>query len=137
MRPVVFSVLGAGLLLFVVLPVALVLRAGVAPEALSVDPDALLGTLGLVVGTVLLTAVAGTALGIAWARHSLPGWLVGAFLLAYATPPYVTTIAWIALANPTTGWLLALGPVDVYTLAGMVGVLGARLKTAAPAQARR
>ncbi|MFN7147316.1 MAG: ABC transporter permease, partial [Myxococcota bacterium] len=61
------------------------------------------------------------------ARRRLPPLLEAALVLPYAVPPYVTTIAWILLANPTNGVLTRWLPVNAYTLAGMIGVLGLHL----------
>jgi iron(III) transport system permease protein len=81
----------------------------------------------LALGTLLVALGTGAPVGWALARAALPRWLAVACTLPYAIPPYVTTIAWITLANPTNGVLRAWLPVDVYTLPGMAWVLGLHL----------
>jgi len=85
---------------------------------------ALVNSLAVAGGALGLAVPVGTALGFALARAPAAAPLV---LLPYVTPPYVSTIAWVTLANPTNGWLRALFPVDVYTRAGMAWVLGLHL----------
>ncbi|MEQ1506770.1 MAG: iron ABC transporter permease [Myxococcota bacterium] len=86
----------------------------------------------LAVGTTAFAVLAGVPLGVLIARADLPGaarWRALA-TLPYVVPPYVAAIAWLALANPTTGWLnlplaaLGLPKLDVYGLPGMVWVMG-------------
>jgi iron(III) transport system permease protein len=113
------------LLAFAAIPLASVL-VGFDPRHLPELAPAAWGTLQLALGTGALTLGIGVPVGLALARVRSP--LVRALaVLPYAVPPYVTTLAWITLANPTNGWLTALAPVDVYGLAGMIGVLGLHL----------
>ena len=126
-RTLVLTALGAGLLGFAALPLlALLPRAGdlgaVAGEGLAARNTALLA-----LGALLVALGTGAPVGWALARARLPRWLTAACTLPYAIPPYVTTIAWITLANPTNGLLRAWLPVDVYTLPGMAWVLGLHL----------
>ncbi|MEQ1571632.1 MAG: ABC transporter permease subunit, partial [Myxococcota bacterium] len=126
------------LALAVGLPLALLLAALAGdPGALAtlVEPrsiESLVNTVVLAVGTTALAVSLGVPLGVLVARTDLPGvrWLSALALVPYVVPPYVTAIAWIALANPTNGWVnlglraLGLPVVDVYTLGGMIWVLG-------------
>lgn len=126
-RRLLLGAVAVGLLAFVVLPLAVLVPGAGAFERLPEHADALLNTVWLAAGVTLGALSLGAPLGYAFARYRLPGWLTGASLLPYAVPPYVTTIAWIALANPSTGWLRALAPVDAYSLGGMVWVLSLHL----------
>lgn len=118
---------GLALLLaaFVALPLGLLAARAGAFERLAGEADAALGTLLLVAGVVGFTLVAGVPLGLLLARVRLPAALVGLVTLPYAVPPYVGTLAWIRMGNPTTGWFAP--HVDVYGLGGMVLVLGLHL----------
>ena len=93
---------------------------------------ALRNTVVVAVGSTLFAVVVGVPLGLAVGRSDLPGadgWRA-ALSIPYLVPPYVTAIAWIALLNPTNGWINRIGatfgaPVlDIYTLGGMVWVMG-------------
>ena len=85
--------------------------------------------------TLVISAL--TALGsvliavpLAWllSRSDLPGqsrWRT-LFLLPYPIPPYIGAIAWVALANPTNGYLNGLfgtGTLNIYTHGGLVWVM--------------
>lgn len=125
-RRVLLGLIAAALLAFGVVPL-LLLATGAGDFAGILDQgDALVNTVLLAGGVVVTAGVFGTPLGLVFARYQVPGWMSGASLLPYAIPPYVTTIAWIALANPTTGWLRSTG-VNVYSLPGMIWVLGLHL----------
>lgn len=102
----------------------LALRAG-GWDRLAGEGPALVGTLALVAGTVALAVAVGVPLGLALARLRIPAALATAAALPYAVPPYVTTLAWIRVANPTTGWFAP--HLDIYGLGGMIWVLGLHL----------
>lgn len=60
------------------------------------------------------------------ARGTFRSWLC----LSYAIPPYIGAIAWIFLANPTTGLLNKLGlNLNIYSFAGLVWVEASFLYT--------
>lgn len=70
------------------------------------------------------------ALPLAWllSRSDLPraASFRTLFLLPYAIPPYIGAIAWVALANPTNGYLNALfgqGALNIYSYGGLVWVM--------------
>ncbi len=120
------GLVGIGLLLalFIALPLGLLgLGAGSFAAAVQ-EGEALVNTLLLAGGTALLALLTGVPVGWVAARRTLGGALESALMLPYAVPPYVTTIAWILLANPTNGLLNRLFPIDIYGLSGMVWVLG-------------
>lgn len=122
-------------------PIALVLaRSGLTPvggtfehyrRALA-DPanfQALVNTLVVSIATAAFAAA--LAVPLAWlvARTDLPGArrFRALLLVPYVVPPYLGAIAWINLANPTVGWLNRLAGAavfDIYTLTGMIWVLG-------------
>ncbi|MFZ5478217.1 MAG: ABC transporter permease [Myxococcota bacterium] len=127
MKQLVLALLAAFLAVFALLPLALLLpRAGAFGVAAG-EWEAAANTLVLCGGTVALALAVGLPLGVALARVRLPAWLARAVVLPYAVPPYVTTIAWIQLANPSNGLLTRWLPLDVYSLPGMVWVLGLHL----------
>ncbi|MES2641712.1 MAG: ABC transporter permease subunit [Myxococcota bacterium] len=95
--------------------------------ALPGELDALGNTVLLGLGTTLFALAIGGPMGFALARARLFRGADLLLVLPYVTPPYVTTIAWMMLANPTTGWLRPYLPVDIYTIGGMVWVLGLHL----------
>jgi iron(III) transport system permease protein len=131
-RRVVLAGLGVALVAFVAVPLAALL-----PTLLEAPPGALSSALAegraawntalLCAGALGVALIAGVPTGLALARAQLPRWLAAACTLPYAVPPYVTTLAWIQLANPTNGLLTAWLPLDVYSLAGMCWVLGLHL----------
>jgi len=112
------------LLVFGGLPLLRLLPEAGAVDAALAEGPALANSLAVAGGALLLAGPVGLGLGAALARAPAATPLA---LLPYVTPPYVSTIAWITLANPTTGWLRALAPVDVYGRAGMAWVLGLHL----------
>ncbi len=126
-KSLTLAVLAAGVMVFAVGPLlALLPRAGDLDAALAEGPAAA-NTALLALGALLVALLAGGPVGWALARAQLPRLLTSACTLPYAIPPYVTTIAWITLANPSNGLLRAWLPVDVYTLPGMAWVLGLHL----------
>lgn len=84
----------------------------------------------LLVSTLSALLSALIAVPLAWllTRSDIPGkskWRT-LFCLPYAIPPYIGAIAWVALANPTNGFLNGLfgtGTFNVYTTAGLVWVM--------------
>lgn len=126
-RAAVLVLVGALLVVFVGLPLGL-LALGVDDLGLALaEVEALGNTVLLAAGTALVACLAGIPVGWVAARRQLPRLLEAAIVLPYAVPPYVTTIAWILLANPTNGVLTRFFPINAYTLTGMVGVLGLHL----------
>ena len=98
--------------------------------------DALKNTLIAAFATMILGTV--IAFPLAWlvGRTNLYGkkFFRSLFVLTYMVPPYVGAMAWLRLLNPNVGtinqWLRALlhlsdapGPLNVYTLPGMIWVL--------------
>jgi len=126
-RGLVFGAIGVLLVVFVAVPLAL-LAMGASTAGLTLaEAEAVGNTVLLALGTAGLASAAGIPVGWVAARRRLPKALEAAIVLPYAVPPYVTTIAWILLANPTNGILTRWLPVDVYSLVGMVVVLGLHL----------
>lgn len=78
--------------------------------------------------TSILSLLIATPLAWLLSRSDLPGkrkWRT-LFCLPYAIPPYIGAIAWVALANPTNGYLNGLfgvGTFNVYTHVGLVWVM--------------
>lgn len=127
MRRVILIGIAALLTGLVLVPLGLLLlQAGDVGAALT-EGTALGNTVLLCAGVLGLTWLIGVPLGFAQARYTLPGWLGAACTLPYVVPPYVTTIAWIQLANPTNGWLSGALPLNIYSLVGMIWVLGLHL----------
>jgi iron(III) transport system permease protein len=138
---VVMGLAAVALVVFGLLPLGLVLARGVVVGG-EVDAGPLwaswsagrtwelLGSSALMAGlssglTVLLGAPAAWLL----ARVALPGReaLKTALTLPYVIPPYILAMGWITLFNPGSGWLNGLlggGGVNIYSLGGMVWVLG-------------
>lgn len=113
----------------------LVLGIDVAAVAALLDPstvDATWNTLVVALGTTAFAVLVGVPLGILVGRSDVPGADTWRSLLAlpYLVPPYVTAIAWMALLNPSNGWInrvlaaVGLPSLDVYTLGGMIWVMG-------------
>ena len=135
------------LLVFLVLPVFYMIWRGLFPEgsfsletvrrlfSYSLNRDALKNT--LIAG--FATMVLGTLLAfpLAWlvGRTNLYGrkFFRSLFVMTYMVPPYVGAMAWLRLLNPNVGimnqWLRTIfglaapGPLNVYTLPGMIWVL--------------
>ena len=102
----------------------------------SLNLDALTNTLIAAFSTMILGTL--LAFPLAWlvGRTNLYGrkFFRALFVLTYMVPPYVGAMAWLRLLNPNVGtinqWLRVLfglsdapGPLNVYTLPGMVWVL--------------
>lgn len=102
----------------------------------SLNLDALQNTLIAAFATMVLGTL--LAFPLAWlvGRTNLYGkkFFRALFVLTYMVPPYVGAMAWLRLMNPNVGtinqWLRVLfhlsdapGPLNVYTLPGMVWVL--------------
>ncbi|MBR2697588.1 MAG: iron ABC transporter permease [Clostridia bacterium] len=136
------------MLVFQLLPVVYMTIKGLFPEGrlslatlkrlinYPLNLEALKNT--LIAATV--TMVLGTliAFPLAWlvGRTDLYGrrFFRGLFVMTYMVPPYVGAMAWLRLTNPNAGvinqWLRALfhlsdapGPLNVYTLGGLIWVL--------------
>jgi iron(III) transport system permease protein len=126
-RRLVLGLIAGLLLCFVALPLGLLLPQAGAWERAMDQGDAALHTLLLCLGTAGFALGMGIPVGIALSRFKLPAALSAAVVLPYAIPPYVTTLAWVQLANPTNGLLTGLLPLNIYTLWGMIWVLGLHL----------
>lgn len=102
----------------------------------SMNLDALKNTLAASFATMLLGTL--IAFPLAWlvGRTNLYGkrFFRFLFVVSYMVPPYVGAMAWLRLMNPNVGtvnqWLRALfslsdarGPLNVYTLPGVIWVL--------------
>lgn len=136
------------LLIFQVLPVIYMVIRGLFPEGtFSLETIRRLFTYSLNREALKNTLIAGFATMIFGTLIAFPlAWLVGRtnlygkrffralFVMTYMVPPYVGAMAWLRLLNPNVGtinlWLRALfglsdapGPLDVYTLPGMIWVL--------------
>ena len=136
------------LLLFQLMPlVYMVIKAFFPEDTFSLDTferlytyplnlDALTNTLIAAFATMLLGTL--LAFPLAWlvGRTNLYGkkFFRALFVLTYMVPPYVGAMAWLRLLNPNVGtinqWLRVLfglsdapGPLNVYTLPGMIWVL--------------
>ena len=126
-RLTVLAGIGLLLLLFVALPLGS-LAAGASTAGLGAgEGEAIVNTVLLAIGTAAVACAAGLPVGWVAARRRLPPVLESAIILPYAVPPYVTTIAWILLANPTNGLLTPVLPIHAYTLWGMIWVTGLHL----------
>lgn len=141
---VALGLLALGLLAFVALPLAALAVDGLrgmaalgggpaaGPRFGAADLAALRGSVVLSAAVSAMTVALGVPLGFLLGRSDLPGreWLRPLCTIPYAIPPYVLGIAWIRLLNPTNGLLnqaaaaVGLPAFDVYSLAGMVWVLG-------------
>ena len=136
------------LLLFQLLPLVYMLIRALFPEGrFSLETIRRLYTYSLNLDAVKNTLIAATMTMVFGTLLAFPlAWLVGRtdlygkkifrglFVLTYMVPPYVGAMAWLRLLNPNVGtvnrWLRALlrlsdapGPLNVYTLPGMVWVL--------------
>jgi iron(III) transport system permease protein len=123
----------------VFLPLAgLVVAAGAVPAAMlsailaPATMEALVNTAILSAGATGVAVLLGLPLAVLLGRSDLPnpGAWRAAITLPYVLPPYVLTIAWMALLNPNQGALnllarnVGLPTFNIYSLAGMIGVLG-------------
>ena len=136
------------LLLFQLLPlVYMVIKAFLPEGGFSLETFKRLYTYPLNLDALKNTLIAGFATMILGTLLAFPlAWLVGRtnlygkkffralFVLTYMVPPYVGAMAWLRLLNPNVGtinqWLRLLfglsdapGPLNVYTLPGMIWVL--------------
>lgn len=135
------------LLVFLVLPVFYMIWRGLFPNgsfsletvrrlfSYSLNRDALKNTLIAGFATMILGTL--LAFPLAWlvGRTNLYGrkFFRSLFVMTYMVPPYVGAMAWLRLLNPNVGimnqWLRAVfglsapGPLNVYTLPGMIWVL--------------
>ncbi len=123
-RTALLLAVGALLLLFVALPLGLLGVGATGLEQALGEGQAILNTV-LVAGlSTVLALLCGLPVGWIAARRTLHPALESAIILPYAVPPYVTTIAWILLANPSNGLLTRWLPVNAYSLWGIVWALG-------------
>ena len=136
------------LLLFQLLPVVYIAVKAVFPEGrFSLETMERLYTYPLNLEALKNTLIASFATMVLGTLIAFPlAWLVGRtnlygrkffrglFVITYMVPPYVGAMAWLRLMNPNVGtvnlWLRALfrlsdapGPLNVYTLPGMIWVL--------------
>ena len=136
------------LLLFQLMPLIYMIIKAFFPESdFSLETFQRLYTYPLNLDALGNTLVAAFATMILGTLLAFPlAWLVGRtnlygkkffralFVLTYMVPPYVGAMAWLRLLNPNVGtinqWLRALlhlsdapGPLNVYTLPGMIWVL--------------
>jgi len=136
------------MLVFQVLPVLYMFVKGLFPEgSFSLETvrrlfshpmnlEALKNTMIAAFSTMILGTL--IAFPLAWlvGRTNLPGkkFFRSLFVMTYMVPPYVGAMAWLRLMNPNVGtvnqWLRMLfglsdapGPLNVYTLPGMIWVL--------------
>ena len=135
------------LLVFLVLPIFYMIYRSLFPEgtfsletigrlfSYSLNRDALVTTLAAGFATMILGTL--IAFPLAWlvGRTNLYGrkFFRSLFIMTYMVPPYVGAMAWLRLLNPNVGimnqWLRALGlgtapgPLNVYTLPGLIWVL--------------
>lgn len=99
--------------------------------------DLLHQTVILAVGSTVLAVTIGVVAALLVARTDMPG--RSAFTVVFLSPffltPMITAVSWALLASPRIGlyndllrWLFALealtGPLDIYSMGGMVWVLG-------------
>ena len=136
------------LLLFQLMPLVFMLVKAFFPEgSFSLETISRLHTYPLNLDAVKNTLIAASATMVFGTLLAFPlAWLVGRtnlygrkffralFVLTYMVPPYVGAMAWLRLLNPNVGtvnqWLRALlrlsdapGPLNVYSLPGMIWVL--------------
>jgi len=136
------------LLLFQLLPlIYMVVKAFFPAGSFSLETVKRLYTYPLNLSALKNTLIAATATMVFGSCLAFPlAWLVGRtnlygrkffralFVLTYMVPPYVGAMAWLRLLNPNVGtvnrWLRVLfhlsdapGPLNVYTLPGMIWVL--------------
>ena len=136
------------MLLFQVLPVFYMIVRGLFPEgSFSLETIRRLFSYPLNLEALKNTLIAAFATMVLGTLIAFPlAWLVGRtnlygkkffrslFVMTYMVPPYVGAMAWLRLMNPNVGtvnqWLRLLlglsdapGPLNVYTLPGMIWVL--------------
>ncbi len=144
----IFTLGGAAVILVVMvgLPLAwLVIGSVAGPSGLTfehyratlTDPDnyrALVNTLLIGAVAAALSVLIGAPLAWLVARSDVPGrqgiWTL--VNVAYATPPFLTAIAYIMLLGPNAGLInralravfgFAAGPINVFSFGGIVGVI--------------
>lgn len=138
-RTVVLGLAVAVLAVFVVLPLGVLLAAGLSDPAAGLaalthplNGVAAANTVILALSVTAFTIVVGVPLGFLVGRSDLPGGRTWKVLVTtpYVVPPYITAIAWITLLNPSNGLLnralagIGLPAFDIYGLAGMTWVMG-------------
>ena len=136
------------LLLFQLMPLVYMMIKAFFPEgSFSLETFKRLYTYSLNLDALTNTLIAASATMVLGTLLAFPlAWLVGRtnlygkkffralFVLTYMVPPYVGAMAWLRLLNPNVGtinqWLRVLfrlsdapGPLNVYTLPGMIWVL--------------
>ena len=136
------------LLIFQLLPMVFIVGKALFPEgSLTLETIRRLYTYPLNLDALKNTFIAAFATMLLGTAIAFPlAWLVGRtnlygrkffralFVVTYMVPPYVGAMAWLRLMNPNVGtvnqWLRALlqlsdapGPLNVYTLPGMIWVL--------------
>lgn len=136
------------MLVFQLLPVVYMTIKGLFPEGrLSLATLKRLVSYPLNLEALKNTLIAATVTMVLGTLIAFPlAWLVGRtdlygrkffralFVMTYMVPPYVGAMAWLRLTNPNAGvinqWLRALfhlsdapGPLNVYTLGGLIWVL--------------
>lgn len=100
--------------------------------------EALLNTLLMGAGVVLLSLAFAVPLAWACSRSDMPGRnLIRLLVLgAFITPPYLSTMGWIMLAGPNSGWLNKLWmdltgttePIfNIFSFYGLVLIMGGHL----------
>lgn len=124
----------AGLTLFFLVPLALLLTRAVGVSWLAVwsasdNLRALEGTLVTSLGAALLALALAFPVALLVTRTALPGrgLVRGLFTLPAALPPFILGMGWVSLANPRAGLLnlaLGAGTFDVYGATGIAFVLG-------------
>lgn len=136
------------MLVFQVLPmVYLIIKAFFPESSFTFDVFKRLYTYSMNLGAIKNTLIASTATMVLGTLLAFPlAWLVGRtnmygkrffrslFVLTYMVPPYVGAMAWLRLLNPNVGnmnqvlrFIFGLGdapgPLNIYSLGGMIWVL--------------
>jgi ABC-type Fe3+ transport system permease subunit len=112
MRRLLLGGVAAFLMAMVVVPLVLLVLGLQDVSQLQKEGDAIANTILLAGGSALTAFLFGLPVGLVAARRRLPPLLESAMILPYAVPPYVTTVAWIVLANPTNGVLTRWLPIN-------------------------
>lgn len=125
----VFCIYPFSILIFKVLFPQGVFSLGIMKEVLthSGSLKAFLNTALVATGISLLSLIMAIPVGWLLARTDLPmkGSLRSWFCLPYAIPPYVGAMAWIYLANPSTGiinQIFGFNIINIYSYAGLIWV---------------
>ncbi len=136
------------MLVFQILPLGYLLYRALTPQGnLSLSTFGRLFSYGMNRSALINTVVGGLSAMVLGTLIAFPlAWLVGRtnlygrrffrrlFVLTYMVPPYVGAMAWLRLLNPNVGNVnvalralfglsSAAGPINVYSLAGLVWVL--------------